>query len=90
LNNHQEKGCGTHFTCEYPSSQVLQQYSQTKWVPRPFIGDYLIMSKLTHASECDVALEWYGTTIKLHSTDFFAFIILSTIYTPASFSIFIK
>jgi len=66
LNNCWEKGCGTCFAHEYPSSQVLQQYSQTKWVPFPFTQQWFNQKQIDLCKWDDVSFERYILHTYIH------------------------
>jgi len=62
LNNHWGKGRSTHFTSEYPSLQVFQQYSQTKWVPCLFT-QWLVNHEQIDSCEEVQCCAWESGTI---------------------------
>jgi len=59
LSHCRVKGHGTHFAHDYCWSTCKDGYLQAKWVTCSYLGNYSIMSKLTHVYKCDVVLGLY-------------------------------
>jgi len=56
LNNCQEQGSGTCFTCEYPSFSNSRKQNGCYTL---FLDDDSIMSKFTHTSKCNIVFGQY-------------------------------
>jgi len=68
-----KRGCGTHFTLEYLALQVLQQYSQAKWVPRLFTRQLLNHEQIDSCVRlqcCPLAWMYYQAIVSYYHSYF--------------------